>query len=360
MPFSLDTALAFIRAETWVAQVFTIVFCTLLGARLQRRLLRKVRAQADKTRSYWDDAFLDAVGRPLGALIWLLGLLFAAAIVRRESGGAAVFNFIEPLREVGVIAILSWFLVRFVRQAEHNLIIARQQAGAPVDRTTADAVAKLLRVSILITAFLVILQTLGYSVSGVLAFGGIGGIAVGFAARDLLANFFGGLIIYLDRPFAVGDWIRSPDREIEGTVEEIGWRLTRIRTFDKRPLYVPNAVFTTIAVENPSRMSHRRIHETLGIRYEDSGKMAAIIDDVTAMLRAHPEIDERQTMIVNFDECGESSLNFFVYTFTHSVEWVRFHEIKQDVLLKILGVIERHGAECAFPTTTVQLPRAEP
>ena len=113
------------------------------------------------------------------------------------------------------------------------------------------------------------MQLFDYSVSGLLAFGGIGGIAVGFAAKDLLANFFGGLMIYLDRPFSVGDWIRSPDKEIEGTVEDIGWRLTRIRTFDKRPLYIPNSIFASISVENPSRMSNRRIYEKIGIRYDD-------------------------------------------------------------------------------------------
>ena len=91
------------------------------------------------------------------------------------------------------------------------------------------------------------MQTLGFSVSGVMAFGGIGGIAIGFAAKDLLANFFGALTIYLDRPFSEGDWIRSPDREIEGIVENIGWRLTVIRSFDKRPIYVPNSVFASIA-----------------------------------------------------------------------------------------------------------------
>ena len=137
--------------------------------------------------------------------------------------------------------------------------------------------ARLLRLSVLITAGLVILQTLGISVTGVVAFGGIGGIAIGFAAQDLLANFFGGLIVYLDRPFSVGDWIRSPDREIEGTVEDIGWRVTVIRTFDKRPLYIPNSIFTTISVENPSRMLNRRIYETIGLRYRDSGKVREII-----------------------------------------------------------------------------------
>ena len=105
--------------------------------------------------------------------------------------------------------------------------------------------AKLLRLSVAITAFLVIIQTLGYSVSGLLAFGGVGGLAVGFAAKDLLANFFfGGLMIHLDRPFTIGDWISSTDREIEGVVENIGWRLTIIRAFDKRPIYIPNSLFT--------------------------------------------------------------------------------------------------------------------
>jgi MscS family membrane protein len=202
----------------------------------------------------------------------------------------------------------------------------------------------------------VILQTLGFSISGVLAFGGIGGLAVGFAAKDLLSNFLGALFIFLDRPFAVGDWVRSPDREIEGTVEEIGWRLTRIRTFDKRPLYVPNGLFTTMAVENPSRMSHRRIKETIGIRYGDVGKMQAVTAAVREMLVAHPDIDESQTLMVNFNAFAPSSLDFFIYTFTHTTVWTDFHRIKQDVLLKITEIIAAHGAEIAFPTSTVHVP----
>jgi MscS family membrane protein len=189
----------------------------------------------------------------------------------------------------------------------------------------------------------------------VLAFGGIGGIAVGFAAKDLLANFFGGLMIYLDRPFSVGDWVRSPDKSIEGTVENIGWRLTRIRTFDKRPLYVPNSVFASIAVENPSRMTNRRIYETIGIRYDDASKMDVIVNDVIEMLKGHEEIDTSQTLIVNFNSFAPSSLDFFVYTFTKTTHWVKFHQIKQDVLLKILNIIEGHGAEVAFPTSTLHV-----
>ena len=342
-------------SNSWVAQVFIVVFLTLLISFLQKRILGKLLAKLQETRIYWDDALVDAARRPLTILIWIIGLSFAAEIVSNESG-AVIFNAIDPVRDVGVIFTFAWFLVRFIKRTEENIVLKKEARGEEIDRTTADTIAKLLRISVIITALLVMVQTLGFSISGVLAFGGIGGIAMGFAAKDLLANFFGGLMIYMDRPFNVGDWIRSPDRDIEGTVENIGWRLTRIRTFDKRPLYVPNSVFATIAVENPSRMTNRRIKETIGIRYDDVGKMEGIIDDVKKMLQEHEDIDANQTLIVNFNEFASSSLDFFIYTFTKTTNWIRFHEVKQDVLLKVIGIVESHGAECAFPTSTVHIP----
>ena len=124
-----------------------------------------------------------------------------------------------------LIFLGSLFLTNFIRRAERNLVHP-DYISKPLDATTVRAVGKLLRAAVIITAVLIAMQLFGYSISGLLAFGGIGGIAMGFAAKDLLANFFGGLMIYLDRPFSVGDWVRSPDKEIEGTVEDIGWRLT--------------------------------------------------------------------------------------------------------------------------------------
>lgn len=350
----LEQIINYFKSESWIVQVFVIVFVALLIDWIQKRILDKLHVKFERTRNYWDDSMIHAMRKPLSALIWVIGLTFAAEIMRNESG-AVIFDAVEPIRNVGVIVAFAWFLVRFIAKAEENIIQLRMDTDEPFDRTTIDAIAKLLRISVIITATLVIMQTLGYSISGVLAFGGIGGIAVGYAAKDLLANFFGGLTIYLDRPFDVGDWIRSPDKEIEGTVEKIGWRLTIIRTFDKRPLYVPNSVFTTIAVENPSRMTNRRIYETIGIRYDDAGNMDKIVEDVKEMLKAHPEIDTNQTMIVNFNKFAPSSLDFFVYTFTKTTNWIRFHEIKQDVMLKIINIIEGNGAECAFPTSTLHI-----
>lgn len=343
-----------LAANLWVTQVFIVVVGVLVVNFLQKRLLSRLIDRLRPSPKTWDDAFVEALQKPLSVFVWIVGIAFAAQIVQSRTG-AVIFEAVEPVRDIGVITTLTWFLIRLVHRVEANIIRKGERSEKSYDRTTVDVIGKILRMSLIITAALVTMQTLGYSISGILAFGGIGGIAVGFAAKDLLANFFGGLMIYLDRPFAIGDWIRSPDKEIEGTVEEIGWRLTVIRTFDKRPLYVPNSVFTNVSVENPSRMQNRRIYETIGIRYQDFARMGVIVSDVKAMLQQHPEIDTGKTLIVNFNTFASSSLDFFVYTFTKTTDWIQFHEIKQDVLLKIGEIIESHGAEIAFPTSTVHL-----
>ena len=337
-----------------VIWVFLIVVLTMFANYVARRTLLQVEKQTTRTKTVWDDAVVRSARRPLAWLIWVVGVAFAAEIIAADTN-STLEHLIDPVRFVAVVFLLAYFLYRFIAEAESAFICD----GADV--TTANAVGKLLRISVIITAVLTILQTLGVSISGVLAFGGVGGIAVGFAAKDLLANFFGGLMIYLDRPFAVGDWIRSPDREIEGTVEHIGWRLTIIRTFDYRPLYVPNSVFATIALENPSRMLNRRIYETIGLRYDDLAKVQTIVDEVKHMLQEHPEIDTSKTLMVNLNAFGPSSLDFFIYTFTRTTSWVDYHGIKEQVLLKVYEIIDKHSAEIAFPTQTLHIePEPQP
>ena len=353
-----DTLLSLLDADNRIVEVFLIVFVTLLVAWLASKLFDRLARQAERTQNMWDDTLVHAARQPGVLLILLEGLSWAAQIAGAESGSKLV-EIIPEIRTLGAIALFAIFALRGIRFVEQN-VITDEYLEEPVDVTTAAAIGKLLRISVVITALLTAAQSQGVEVAGLLAFGGVGGIAVGFAARDLLANFFGGLMIYLDRPFSVGDWIRSPDRSIEGTVEEIGWRQTRIRTFDARPLYVPNSAFSTIAVENPSRMTNRRIKETIGVRYDDIAVVEAITRDVREMLAAHEAIDTSRTLMVNFDAFGPSSLDFFIYTFTRTTVWTEFHAIKQDVLLRIAEIIERHGAEIAFPTRTLHMVGPEP
>ncbi len=350
--FDLQNWLPGLNPElVWIIKVFVTVLVTALVSFIGKRVLLKMALKVGDTRTRWDDVVLNAMARPITWVIWLVGLDIAADVIYAETQ-SAIFTYSNSVRDVGILLCLTWFILGIIRGAEEEFT----QRSDPVDKTTAQAIGKLLRLAVIITAALVILQTLGYSVSGVLAMGGVGGIAVGFAAKDLLANFFGGLIIYLDRPFAVGDWIRSPDRAIEGTVEHIGWRMTMIRNFQSQPMYVPNSVFTNVIVENPSRMSNRRIYETIGLRYSDLTSMDQVVADVVAMLKNHPEIEPEKTMIVNFNEFSDSSVDFFVYCFTKTTQWVKFHEVKQDVMLRIAEIITANNAEIAFPTSTIHIP----
>ncbi len=331
-------------------ELFVIVLLTVFGAYFVRRFIVSLKQRAERTKSKWDDTFFAALQGPARTLVWVVGLTFA---LERAAVGLDIQTIFAPLRAALVVAILSWALIRFIDRVQRRMM--REAGPEDLDLTTVEAIGRLIRITVLITSGLIILQTLGFSVSGVLAFGGLGGIAVGFAAKDLLSNFFGGLMIFLDRPFGVGDWVRSPDRDIEGTVESLGWRLTTIRTFDKRPLYVPNATFLSIAVENPSRMSHRRIFETIGIRYDDAAQLKAIVSDVETMLKQHPDIDSDQTLMVYFNAFGASSLDFFIYCFTKTTVWTEYHRVKQDVLFQVYDLISQQGADVAFPTQTLHV-----
>ncbi|WP_339806684.1 mechanosensitive ion channel family protein [uncultured Marinobacter sp.] len=344
--------------ENWrvVSVVFLLVLATALVAFVVSRVILALERRFQKTDNIWDDVFLHALRKPAVVFVWLQGVYWAAEIAYRYSE-AEIFSFNDKLLELGFIWLIVWTILGAIRHAE-KVLISPDKVKKPVDYTTLTAIGKLLRAVVVITAVLTAMQSLGYSISGVLAFGGVGGIAVGFAARDLLANFFGGFIVYMDKPFKVGDWVRSPDRNIEGTVEEIGWRITTIRTFDQRPLYVPNAVFSTVAVENPSRMRNRRISETIGVRYGDVHAVREIVNEIRSMLEGHEEIDTERTLIVNFLAFNDSSLDIMVYTFTKTTQWVKFHAVKEDVLLKISDIIESHGAEVAFPSRTLYVPDA--
>ncbi len=340
--------------NTDLVYAILVLLITFIVSLLSRAVISRLVNYASKSATLWDDAVVRSAGSPLRLLLWVLGLAIALNLVRVHLS-ATFAEMIVPARSLGIIAAMSWFLVRFIAHTQRAIIAKKSASGARIDKAAVDAIGKTLRLIVVIVMLLIAMQELGFSISGLLAFGGVGGIAIGFAAKDMLSNFFGGLMIYLDRPFAESDWIRSPDRDIEGTVEQIGWRVTRIRKFNSRPLYVPNSVFSTIAIENPSRMSNRRIHETIGIRYEDAGAMEKIIQQVTAYLKAHDAIAQDQTMMVNFTAFAPSSLDFFVYCFTKTTVFIEFNDVKQDILLQILKIIESNHAECAFPTTTVHL-----
>lgn len=339
---------------TFVIQILVILMMTRITQFIARKIYDKVILRLKKTRRVWDDSLLTAAIKPIQGVILLIGLSVIAGIIEDAVGKHFIFKFIPTAQKLFIIVMVAWFAIRFVQGSEKNVYKYRSKKEG-FDRTTVDAVGKLIKATICILAGLMMLQALSVNISGILAFGGISGAIIGFSAKDLLANFFGALVIFLDRPFSVGDWIRSPDRQIEGDVEHIGWRVTRIITFDKRPIFVPNAVFSNIIIENPSCMKNRRIRDIVGIRYDDHAKAKIIADEIEQMLMNHDEIDDNLTIRVTVFTFAASSIDLLVYCFTKTTNWRHYLKVKQDLLMAIKDIIFKHGAEIAFPTTTVHL-----
>lgn len=334
---------------SWATDLLIIGLCSFIFWIIWRIVYARLVSITDKTKLQWDDVIIHSLKAPVSTFIWCWPMLIGIGVLLEDVFDRPI-GWLHTVQILIGIVLVIWTLFRLVSNVSDIVLKNKKR-----DETTVHALSKVVRIIIFIIGTMTIMQALGLSLSGLLTFGGVGGLIVGLAAKDLLSNFFGGMMVYLDRPFKVGDWIRSPDRNIEGTVEKIGWRMTIIRTFDKRPLYVPNAIFSNIVVENPSRMHNRRINENITLRYQDANKIDAIIADVTDMVKNHPDIDSRQTIIVNFNTFGPSSLDFFIYAFTKTVEWVRYHEVKQNVLLETIKIIHKHGADVAYPTRTLMM-----
>ncbi|HEQ1860053.1 TPA: mechanosensitive ion channel family protein [Providencia alcalifaciens] len=260
-----------------------------------------------------------------------------------------------PLINLVAISAIALIITRKFFQLVNRL--EKKQIKKGSDPTSARIIARVFKTAVIVIIMLLFGEHFGMSLSGLMAFGGIGGIAIGMAGKDILSNFFSGIMLYFDRPFNIGDWVSSPDRNIEGTVVEIGWRITKIVTFDHRPLYIPNSLFSSISVENPGRMTNRRIKTEIGLRYEDSDKVSAIVDDIRTMLKQDENIDTGQTLLVYFDAFADSSLNIMVYCFTKTTVWAEWLDAQQAVYLKIIEIVKRHNADFAYPSQTLYVER---
>lgn len=344
-------------SQAIIAEILAIIIVAFIAAFIVDFFLSQITKLTKKTKNFWDDSLIKAARSPIILLVWIVAIKFCSEIILQKFDQEKVF-LINPIFKILIVLSFAWFLLRLINFVISNIIISEKFINDEFSKTTIDAISKLLKLIVVILTILTILQFSGFNISALLAAGGAGGLVVGFAAKDLFANVFGGLTIYLDRPFNVGDWIRCTSVSgVEGTVEHIGWRQTRIRAFNKNPIYVPNAIFTNAVVENPSRMTHRRIKESIGIRYQDIAKMPLITSEVREMLLAHHAIDNDQTVIVNFDIFNASSIDFMIDAFTKTTNRLEFCQLKEEILLKIAAIIAKHQAEIAFPTQTIYLNR---
>ncbi len=328
-------------------QATSILFAVALVAHIILSfILAQVAKHAGRTKNQLDDHLIKAISTPLKVLIWFGWLYFS---INAFKGQIQALTTVVEYIDITPIFIITWGVVRVISGLEAYLI----EKDNNVDNDSVRLFARLIKILIVTAILLGVAQFLGFSISSLLTFGGVGGIVMGFAAKDMLSNIFGGLMLQMDKPFSTGDWIRSGD--FEGTVEKIGWRMTRIRTFSKNPVYIPNSIFASIPIETPSRMTNRRIKEVIGIRYDDIKQMPAIVDAVENLLKTHEDIDQSQALRVYFNYFNASSIDFNIYAFTNTTNKGEYQKIKQAILIEVANIIEQHQAEIAFPTQTLHI-----
>lgn len=336
-------------------QIALIALIALSLLFIKNKIILLFTGISKKTTTDFDDIVLQSLQKPLTFLIILISLVFITEALNVSYQLFHDFNKPKILY-VLIIVIIAWALIKILDNYYTSKTFLRglKSSDDPiVIEQTYEITIRIFKIIVILISLLTLMQEFGLSISGLLAFGGVGGLVVGLAAKDLLSNFFGGLMIYFDRPFKVGEFIKSPDRNIEGIVESIGWRLTVVRTFSKNVLYIPNSAFSNIIVENATRMTNRRINEVIGLRYEDLEKIPEIVNKVRAYLDQNDNIDQSNKPVVYFKSFSASSCDFFIYAFTNTKDWREFLKIKEDVLYQTSKIISEHNAAIAFPTTTI-------
>ncbi|KIG13366.1 Small-conductance mechanosensitive channel [Enhygromyxa salina] len=361
----LDTEL--FGTDISVAEIGYVLLAIVVGVVLSsliNLILLRISKRADS--SSIRGAVVTSLDGPLRwsiivASLWIAYVIIAAdnaeGVLRAEATDAdARFNY--GLFLASEMPLLMWFASRLTDRLTALWGTQAKSTDDTFDDQLVPVVKTLSKISILIVGVLVIVQNLGGEVGSVLAGLGIGGAAIALASKDTIANLFGSIVIFIDRPFQIGDWVEIGDQE--GTVEAVGLRVTRIRTFANSLITVPNSALTTTAINNWSRMRKRRIKLTLGVTYSATPEQ---LQEGVKQIREVLEGDTRVSqdfMLVNFTNFGASSLDIFVYAFTTTTRWDEYMQVRQELLLEFMRRFRSVGLSFAFPSQSLYVESLPP
>lgn len=320
---------------------------------LRRKIVTFVITLLKKCTSHLPHAgeIIDCFTRPLVMLVVVLAAYFSLRILL---SGFEVVNFLllPVLLRAFTIIFLTWGFVR----ASDSIVAALKGEKTALDQTILSFLSKIVKIIIIVLATVMVMDAFDYDITGLITGLGITGLTVALAAQDTASNFFGGVVIVTDKPFAVGDWIQTST--VEGTVEDISLRSTRIRTFKDAVIIVPNSSLASSEIINWSRMSKRKVEMTLGFTYQTSHEtLQKVIGGIKEMLMAHEAVVD--PIVVGFAEFGASSLNITVNYFVNRTTLLEYSEVKEEINFQIMELCEKLGAEFAYPTQTVFLEQSE-
>ena len=331
-----------------------IIFLGLLSRKLVIGLFRRTLTSLAKgTKAQWDDDLVSMLPTPLSIAIQLVLWYFALGFLDLPTEPINARQIAFQGIQVAISLTVAWTLFRLIDVFTLAMERLSEKTESKLDDQIVPLVRKTFKVVVGVTIFVMVVNNLGYNITSLLASLGVGGLALALAAQDTVANLFGSVVIFTDRPFQVGDWVEFAG--IQGDVEEIGFRTTRIRRFDKSLVTVPNSKFSTTPIVNHSARPKRRVDISVGVTYETKpDQMRKLLEAIRELVKTHEGLD-RGFQFVHFTDMGATSLNIRVYTFTVSTHWVTHLAVVEQLQLRIMEIVSEQGLEMAFPTQTVYL-----
>jgi len=332
----------------WLTAVTIFIIFLLLRKQLSRLVTLIALKWVQKSETTLDDEILYVVQRPVALGMILLGFNVSFSFLQFSPIFAQMISHtITTL----TIVLVAWTLYRIIKlfESSHELIAKRFKTDNGI--TLAKLMLSILKTIVLIIAGMNILSAWGINITGFVASLGLVGMAFALAAKDTASNFFGSMVIFTDQPFKVGDWIKTP--EVEGTIETIGIRSTKVRTFARALVSVPNGNMANAAILNWSEMNKRRIKMTLGLTYgTTAAQMRSILEEMRELLKNDEEIHQ-QTIYIHFTEFQDSALGIFCYFFTKTTKWGEYMAVRERINLELMEIVERNGAAFAFPSQSL-------
>ncbi len=335
----------------YLAAIFVLLITYFLVKYVFGFVFKRLAALSGGDENGFAKVFLENVRMPLDVFAIVLGIYFALVFTVSDEAAVAMLS-----RAIGIVFWCAVFwLVIIISDSVFGAVA--NKLGQRSAKSTANLVSfarRVVKVILLLIAVLSVLTNCGVNVNSIMASLGIGGVALAFASQDTIANFFGSVSIIIDRPFIVGDLVKTSSAE--GTVDAIGFRSTRIRTANKTVITIPNSVLAKDSVENFSKRNTRKVVQTIGLTYSTTAdQMESIMADLRASISEIEGVSRRDGVSAEFCDFADSSLNVEIVYYTSKTDRAFYMATRRRVNLAIMRIVEKRGLSFAFPSTSLYI-----
>ena len=330
--------------------IAVFAFFVLLKNIFAKYVFKIILRLVNKTKFNADTKIVAAFQKPVTNFFEVLGFYFAFKVLTM-AGIPISLIFIEKAFSTAIIILITWGINNLT--GESSVLFERMHKAydIKVDKVLFPFLSKTLRIVVIALSITIIAEKWGYNIQGFVTGLGIGGLAFALAAKDAAANIIAGIFIILHKPFTIGDWISSDS--LEGSIEEISFRTTKIRAIDQSLIIVPNSKLTDEAVINFSRRGKRRVSLNLELNYRTKReKLEICVESIRQMLENHPQVS-KEDILVRFDKFNGTSLDILICFFTDTADFYEYFKIKENINFRIVEILQRAGISMAYKSTSI-------